>query len=344
MNKWIFLVITLLSQLKIEAQISDFKNVNFKNADEIAYAYKGNDLSNLPQLAHNLTNNLSTDVQKFRAIYTWVSTNIEGDYYGFMKNSAKRSKHQNDSLELDKWNKTFSSQVFKKLAKEKKTICTGYAYLVKSLANFANINCEIIDGFGRNESSEASELKFPNHSWNAVQLNNKWYLCDATWSSGAYNLNTFTFEFDYNDGYFLADPELFAKDHFPNEEKWLLKDEKTNLSEFLKAPVVYDYAFKYAVFPIEPSLMHLEIEKNKEATFLLKDLKGIDINTIFLQINYGTRIEYIKPTIERLENGSIKIKYTFTKLGFYDVHINLGTHSICTYVVKVKKEKIKSVL
>ena len=79
MNKWIFLIITLLSQLKIEAQISDFKNVNFKNADAIAYAFKGNDLSNLPQLAHNLTSNLSNDVEKFRAIYTWVSTNIEGD-------------------------------------------------------------------------------------------------------------------------------------------------------------------------------------------------------------------------------------------------------------------------
>ncbi len=344
MNRWLFFIITLLSQLKIEAQISDFKNVKFKNADEIAYAYKGNDLSNLPQLAHILTDNLSTDVEKFRAIYTWVSTNIEADYYGFMKNSAKRGKYHKDNLELYKWNKSFSSQVFKKLAKEKKTICTGYAYLVKSLANYANIKCEIIDGFGRNESSEASKLKFPNHSWNAVQLNNKWYLCDATWSSGAYNLNTFTFEFDYNDGYFLADPELFAKNHFPDEVSWLLKDEKANLTEFLKAPVIYDYAFKYAVFPIEPSMMHLELEKNKEAIFLLKELKGIDINTIFLQINYGTRIEYIKPTIERLENGSIKIKYTFTKLGFYDVHINLGTHSICTYVVKVKKEKFKSVL
>jgi transglutaminase/protease-like cytokinesis protein 3 len=344
MNRWLFFIITLLSQLKIEAQISDFKNVKFKNADEIAHAYKGNDLSNLPQLAHNLTDNLQSDVEKFRAIYTWVSTNIEGDYYGFKKNSAKRSKHQNDSLELDKWNKTYSSQVFKKLKKEKKTICTGYAYLVKSLANFANINCEIIDGFGRNESSEASKLKFPNHSWNAVQLNNKWYLCDATWSSGAYNLNTFTFEFDYNDGYFLADPELFAKNHFPDEVSWLLKDEKANLSDFLRAPIVYDYAFKYAVFPIEPNNMYLELEKNQEAKFILKDLKNIDLSSIFLQINYGTRMEYCKPIIERLENGSIKIKYTFTKLGSYDFHINLGTHTICTYVVKVKKKKMKSVL
>ena len=176
MIKWIFLIITLISQLEIKAQISDFKNINFKNADKIAFDYKGNDLSNLPGLAYNLTHNLSSDVEKFRAIYLWVSTNIEGDYDGFRKNIAKRSKYKNDSLEQYKWNKSFSNQVFKKLAKEKKTICTGYAYLVKNLANLANIKCEIIDGFGRNESTEASKSKFPNHSWNAVQINNKWYL------------------------------------------------------------------------------------------------------------------------------------------------------------------------
>ena len=337
MIRWLFLIITLLSQLKSESQISDFKTINLKNADEIAYSYKGNDLSNLPRLAHNLTDNLSTDVEKFRAIYTWVCTNIEGDYGGFRKNSARRSRHQNDSLEQYKWNTSFSCQVFKKLVKEKKTICTGYAYLVKNLANLANINCEIIDGFGRNESSVASELKYPNHSWNAVQLNNKWYLCDATWSSGACNLNTFAFEFNYIDGYFLADPEFFAKDHFPNDASWFLKNEKPLFSEFLKAPVVYDNAYKYAIFPMEPSIMRLDVEKNKETVFTLKDLKGIDITTIFLQINYGTSSEFIRPTVERLKNDSIKIKYLFTNLGLYDVHISLGIHPICTYVVKVKK-------
>lgn len=338
MNKWIFLIITLMYQLTIEAQISDFKNTNFKNADKIAYTYKGNDLNNLPELAYNLTNNLPSDVEKFRAIYTWVCTNIEGDYYGFRKNLDKRTKFQNDSLELFKWNRSFSNDVFKKLAKEKKTICTGYAYLVKSLANLANINCEIIDGYGRNESSVDSELKFPNHSWNAVQLNNKWYLCDATWSSGSYDLSKFSFEFNYNDGYFLADPELFSKNHFPNDEKWFLLDEKKLFSEFTKAPIVYNDVFSYAIIPIEPSAMRLEVEKNREVIFILKDLKGIDISTIFLHLHLGNSKQFIQPKVERLKNDLIKIKYTFTSVGLYDVHVTVKNHPICTYVVKVKKQ------
>lgn len=337
MNKWIFLVITFINQFTIEAQISDFKNINFKNADKIAFAYKGNDLNNLPELAYNLTNNLPSDVEKFRAIHTWVCTNIEGDYNGFRKNLAKRNRFQNDSLEQNKWNKSFSIQVFKKLAKERKTICTGYAYLIKSLSNLANINCEIIDGFGRNESSADSELKVSNHSWNAVQLNNKWYLCDPTWSSGSYNLTKFTFEFNYNDGYFLAHPELFAKDHFPSDNKWFLLNEKTLFSEFVKAPIVYGDAYIYGVFPIEPSMMRLEVEKNKEVTFILKDLKGIDITTIFLQLDLGNSMQFIQPKVERLQNDTVKIKYTFNSVGLYDVHINVKNHPICTYVIKVKK-------
>lgn len=337
MNKWIFLIITLLSQLSIEAQISDFKNINFKNADKIAYAYKGNDLNNLPELAYNLTNKLPSDVEKFRAIYTWVCTNIECDYNGFRKNLAKRTKFQNDSLEQKKWNKSFSVQVFKKLAKEKKTICTGYAYLIKSLSNLANINCEVIDGFGRNESLVDSELKVPNHSWNAVQLNNKWYLCDATWSSGSYNLSKFSFEFNYNDGYFLADPELFSKNHFPNDNKWFLLNEKTIFSEFIKAPILYNDAFTYAIIPIEPSIMRLEVEKNKEIIFILKDLKNIDITTIFLRLDLGSSMQFIQPKVERLQNDIVKIKYTFNSVGLYDVHINVKNHPICTYVIKVKK-------
>jgi transglutaminase/protease-like cytokinesis protein 3 len=337
MLKWFFLIITLLIHLSIEAQISDFENINFENADKIAYSYKGNDLINLPKLSYNLTHDLSTDVEKFRAIYTWVCTNIESDYKGFQKNYAKRSKLQNDSLELYKWNKLFSSQVFKKLVKEKKTVCTGYAYLIQNLANLAHIKCEIIDGYGRTENTAESELKFPNHTWNAIQLNNKWYLCDATWSSGSYNLNTYSFEFNYNDGYFLADPELFAKNHFPNNSNWLLLNEKHNLSDFLNAPLLYDDAFIYYIFPIELSLMHLEVEKNKEIKFTLKELKEMDLKSIWLQISYGNNIQIIQPQVERLKDNLIKINYIFKSPEIYDVHITIKNHPICTYVVKVKR-------
>ena len=85
MNKWIFLFITFISQLTIEAQISDFKNIKFKNADKIAYAYKGNDLNNLPGLAYNLTYNLPSDVEKFKQFTHGLALILQEDYNGFKK-------------------------------------------------------------------------------------------------------------------------------------------------------------------------------------------------------------------------------------------------------------------
>ncbi|RZJ32890.1 MAG: hypothetical protein EOO51_15395, partial [Flavobacterium sp.] len=67
MNKWLLFVFTLATHLTVKAQISDFKNVSFKNADIIAQSCKGNDLKNLPELAYKLTKDLHTDVEKFRA-------------------------------------------------------------------------------------------------------------------------------------------------------------------------------------------------------------------------------------------------------------------------------------
>lgn len=338
MTKWFFLAFFFLFQTNIEAQLSDFKSVNFENADKIALNLKGADLSNLPGLAYNLTNGLTSDVEKFRAIYTWVCTNIENDYYGYRKNHSKRIKFQKDTIEQYKWNAAFSKQVFIKLLKEKKTICTGYAYLIKNLANLANIKCELVDGYGRNENTATSELKFPNHTWNAVKLNDKWYLCDATWSSGAFNLGNYAFEFDYNDGYFLATPELFAKDHLPNDSSWSLLNNSIPISDFFNSPIVYDNAYKYSIFPMEPALMRLEVEKNKELSFIVKDLKGIDVNTIYIQINSGKNTQLIKPKIEHLKNDTLKIKYSFAKAGLYDFHININNHPFCTYVISVKKK------
>ncbi|RZJ99935.1 MAG: hypothetical protein EOO46_21495, partial [Flavobacterium sp.] len=309
---------------------------SFKNADIIAQSCKGNDLKNLPELAYKLTKDLHTDVEKFRAIYIWVCTNIESDYNGFRKNHVKRSKFQNDSLQLNNWTKTFSNNVFKKLLKEKKTVCTGYAYLIKKLANLANINCEIIDGYGRTANSIEKQLQFPNHSWNAVQLNNKWYLCDATWSSGSFNLSNFTFEFNYNDGYFLSSPELFAKNHFPIENSWFLMNEKPILSDFLDAPLVYGNAFIYNIFPTEPSSMFLEIKKNEEIVFSLKELKSFDTKFLFLEIASGDNSQISQPKINRNKDGLIQIKHLFSTRGLYDVQIKLMNDVICSYVVKVK--------
>lgn len=207
--KRLFIILFIFLSSITNAQVSDFKDIDFAKADNVAKLNQGHSLQNLPILAHTLTKNLSTDVEKFRAIYVWVSNNISGDSNVESKIFRKRNKFKTDSIGYVNWNNQYQKTAFKKLLKQKRTMCTGYAYLIKELSFLANIECVIVDGYGRSVFSNVESLDMANHSWNAVKLNNKWYLCDATWSSGYFLDHVFIK--DYNDGYFLADPVLFAK-------------------------------------------------------------------------------------------------------------------------------------
>ena len=60
---------------------------------------------------------------------------------------------------------------------EKKCVCEGYAKAFKYLADMAGIDNVLMQGTAINSNSEKREL----HAWNAVFLNNKWYLIDTTW-------------------------------------------------------------------------------------------------------------------------------------------------------------------
>ena len=214
--------------LHLCAQQSDFSNIDFAKAEHFAIMLEGEDLINLPILTYKLTAHLDTDVEKFRAIYFWVTHNIEGDYDLTRTNDKKRARFQENLLALEDWNHQFKAEIFKRLVEDKQTLCTGYAYLVQKLAKLAGLECKIINGFDLTNTKKSKEGTLPNHSWNAIKLNEKWYLCDATWSSGFTDMSTFLFEFEYDDSFFLMEPSEFGKTHLPTEEKWTLTDQDLN--------------------------------------------------------------------------------------------------------------------
>jgi transglutaminase/protease-like cytokinesis protein 3 len=317
------------------AQVSDFKSINFTIADNVASLNEGSSLENLPLLAYKLTHKLPTQVEKFRAIYTWVCNNIEGDYYQHEKVNRTRKKFQNDSLGYIKWNNGYKKTAFKTLRKHKKTMCTGYAYLIKELCFLANIACEIVDGYGRSINANVEQLEMTNHSWNAVKLNNKWYLCDATWSSGYIDENN-NFVNDYNEGYFLTDPTLFAKNHYPTLQKWLLNATVTP-TDFVLSPLVYGEIFKHKVILISPEQMQIKTKENAEIYFSFKRLKNSTLDTVSVVLFSGSNSRPLEIYALKNENKIVNFKYRFEHKGYYDVHLKINNDIVATYTVEVSK-------
>ncbi|WP_370408220.1 transglutaminase domain-containing protein [Tenacibaculum dicentrarchi] len=317
----------------INAQISDFKDINFTKADNIAKLNRNENLKNLPLLCYKLTYKLSTDVEKFRAIYTWVATNIKADAKTHNKVTRMREKFKNDSVSLSNWNTSYKKIVFKKLVKHKKTMCTGYAYLIKEMASIVNIESKIINGYGRTVSSNIDTLENINHSWNSVKLNNKWYLCDATWSSGYIDENGI-FITDYNTGYFLTDPVLFSKNHYPLQQKWFLSAKQT-ASNFVEAPIIYGEIFKHQIISLFPEKMKLTVNKKETILFKLNSLKNNSSKKITLIHFLGNTIKKLKIDDLNKNNHTITFKHKFKWKGTYDIHLKIDDDIVATYVVKV---------
>ncbi|CAA9246065.1 MAG: hypothetical protein AVDCRST_MAG56-1724 [uncultured Cytophagales bacterium] len=322
--------------LRLPAQPPAFGGHDFRRADSVAARYPGHSLADLKSLSDKLTQPFSADVDKFRAIYRWVCDNIQNDFELYARNKAGRERRRDDPRALAGWNQQLNPQFFQKLLRERKTVCTGYAYLVKELAFHAGLACRIVDGYGRTAGANVGGPGIPNHSWNAVQLDGQWHLCDATWSSGVVDPTQRKFIQQFSDAYFLPPPALFARNHYPLDTACLLMADKPTLREFLHGPLVYRSLIKRRVLPAAPGTFRVEATKGKACTFRLGG-DCPDAASVALRIVRGTTTTTAHPTPYRDGNGWTRIDYVFTRTGTFTVHLLLDEEYALTYLVRVSK-------
>lgn len=327
---FIFSAVIVLS-IRLQAQLSDFAHTDFRKADSIAAIHAGHSLKDLKSLAINLTAPLQTDEEKFRSIYKWICENIENDYDFFVLNKSKREKLSSEE-KRKAWNEKFRTQVLEKLFAEKKTVCTGYAYLVMKLSGYAGLECVIVDGYGRTVQANIGGTGIPNHSWNAIRLHDKWYLCDATWSSGAIDTEMRGFIKGYDDVYFLPEPSLFVRNHYPLDTTRMLLNDKPSLETFLGRPLVYKSFYRYKLDGLFPHTFDVSAIKGEPVSFHFRKGGAMPIEKVELQINRS------RETQQPYENSNneYRIDHVFKSKGRHVVHLILDSNYVVTYNVKVQ--------
>lgn len=329
----LFCILSFIS-VSVRAQYTDIAHANFTQADSIADLYSGFSLKDLRKLSYVLTTHLFSEEEKFRAIYKWVCNNIDYDYFLFLQHKQKENKFKTQE-EIDAWNKKFSARVFKNLVSNHKTVCTGYAYLVRELANHAGLNCKIIDGYGRTTQANIRGAGNANHSWNAVRLNNKWYLCDATWSSGAFDAGL-NYIKKFDESYFLSDPAIFVRNHYPLDSAWMLLNHKQTLKEFLNGPLIYSAAFQYHVNPKLPAAFDVTVSKGQPVLFQFTKLSNSAIEKTELYVKGPRRTDLLPIEFSRDKNGVCSAKHSFETKGTHIVHILINNCYALTYTVNVQ--------
>lgn len=184
-------------------------------------------------LTGSLVKNARTDREKVTVIFRWITDNIA--YTTFTK-SQKKNKNYSEEPEEEGPLKPLNLRVAETVLKRGTAFCDGFARLFTAMCDQAGIRSEIICGYA-NGGIGRGNIKFGvNHYWNAVFLEDKWHLLDATWASGYLNMRDGEFVREYNARYFLATPEYFIRDHYPDDPRWTLLPDEKMPDEFRNSP------------------------------------------------------------------------------------------------------------
>ncbi|KAH3840510.1 hypothetical protein DPMN_113960 [Dreissena polymorpha] len=197
-------------------------------------------------LVRYLTGPYSKDIQKVRAIFSWLGIQrIESELFLFVFKPDSEDE--------------CTPRKYKKLIKDREG---SYSTLFALMCRKAGIKCAIINGISKGFGYNVGDKKVAHlrDRWAAVYIDG-WRLVHPLWSyktittykSGHWNPDcklsngisdtasddgTNGAKHEFNEFYFLTDPQELINMCFPDDDQWQLIDNKLNIDSWTRAPLV----------------------------------------------------------------------------------------------------------
>lgn len=221
------------------------------------------DYLKIDDLIKDFKKDFSSKIELTRAVFYWVSNNIEYDVDLFKKMSDSDIyvfKYKTEEERISK-EKKFNEDLALSTFKFKKAVCNGYAAIVGYLLNKLEIESNIIRGDLKGDLGQIGLKPITNHAWNIVKINGVWNNIDCTLSAGIISNKTGKFEYLFNDKYFLMDSSLFYLNHYPENNKEEIAP--FSKSEYQKFPLYFDLYFKkdFEIKSNKTGLISLSLDK-----------------------------------------------------------------------------------
>jgi len=238
------------------SSFSQKKRINFSYIDHKVQSIQA---TAPDSLSYKLTSLYNSDVEKIRSIFRWITENIayRTKNYPFYKKGKQHpvTEELEDSIYESK---SLNERIAIDVLKQREAVCDGYARLFKVLCDYAGLRSEIITGYARTNMNRVGSQFKPNHRWNAVLIDSTWQLLDVTWASGFISYSGDQFVKAYDDYYFLAPPEDFIRDHYPEDYRWTLLSNPPTLREFYRTPFKHSAFSKYSILSFAPAIGVIE--------------------------------------------------------------------------------------
>jgi hypothetical protein len=176
----------------------------FSWVDQRAIAIPAAETVTTTAIANYINHHFSTEKEKFRAIYSWVTANI---------------RYNTDSMYSINWGADETARVTTAL-RRRKGVCENYAAIFNDIALKTGLTSSVVTGYTKQNGT----IVRTGHVWCAVLVDNKWFFCDPTWDEG----------FRGNARYFLITPEDFIETHFPFDPLWQLLPYRVTENDFAR--------------------------------------------------------------------------------------------------------------
>lgn len=291
-------------------------------------------------LTESLIRNCKNDQQKVAAIFRWITTNISYTTMSRLERSkATPAIPEDDYAPLKSLNERVADAVYIR----RTAFCDGYARLFSTMCEYACIKAEVICGYANGASNKGTPKFGVNHYWNAVMLDGSWYLLDATWASGYIDMRNNEFIHSYDDRYYLASPESFIRDHYPDDQRWTLLPDNKIPDEFRRSPFRQRSFSKYGFTGYSPG--RGIIEANIGDTIVLQ----LETNHVIGSVSPSTVVDsslfsysadwvFLKP--DNCEAVVSKQRYTYpvTKADVQWLYLLYNDDVVMRYKLNVKRK------
>ena len=278
---------------------------------------------NPKKLASKINEDFGTQIDKARAIYTWIALNITYDVE-HRRTSAFTYNSQNEKAAKQL---TYNQKISTATLKKGKGVCEGYATLFWKLCQLTGLECEVIGGNAKTGIEDIGN-KYKSHAWNAIRIGDEWHLLDVTWGAGKVDARSRVFYPNFSSIYFMTSPDLFFLNHFPDKSTWTLI-KKTSL-DFSKLPLYYESYLDSDIEIVQPQSVIIEMKADEEIEFKIK------MANTSIPVAYRYEMDkYLTETDYRIENELITFRVSAPLKTDY-LTIYLDSEAIVTYKIQMR--------
>ncbi|MCC5928946.1 MAG: hypothetical protein JJU28_06845 [Cyclobacteriaceae bacterium] len=228
---FVFAICGLVGINKLQAQLLEANTIFEKSSSSDHFQIKGltdvdinvwskslEAYKSIDQINHSLQLQGLSESKKVRSIFTWMSRHIIYDAQA--------------AASLD-----IPSQQPEAVISRRTAVCEGYARLFNSLCEINQIESRMVVGFVKSRPGDVINAETPNHAWNAVKVNGRWFLVDVGWASQALAQAPETEKSYALNMFYLVSPARLIQTHFPEDPMWQLLPEPVCFEDFSRGKV-----------------------------------------------------------------------------------------------------------